>query len=744
VLYNALSESIVLEDPCFSNITCMWTFYTPSTANYGCGGWPAQTAIPYVNSADQYVNTEIWSPVIDVTALTGVQYELQFDSYRDLLINPLIFYVWHVRSIDAGGCAGTWRDRNYVYYGGQKDWIRQVQPMGDLISPTAVSIQVGIGAVDQCPVWCGYYGDGTCHSHAPLIDNVELYNIEAEGPQWSFRSLDLWQDTFAAGGAASGVARIDAANDINPATTVNIRPGDSLTVQVSDPQVGLKPTTTGSPGGNGGAAVYCYVRCQPDPAFGLDRFAGRSADIWQVVDSTTYNGDRWAIVQFDTAYNDGDTRQNSQPDRFSCDINDNLFVTGDTISYVFSATNNSDVTTYWTPLNGAGTSLTEALDNPGEMTILPAGGVNNGGDILYVDGMDGRGAQPYFDTAFQKLGIFEQVDRYDINAPSSGVANRPGARVSSVANQLLPNYRKIIWNCGDLRLGLIGDGTTDGSEKSPDAAVLNAWLNDLDNGGPGLAGGIYFNGDNIAEEWTTAAQFLSDTYIQYTLVDGNHNDAGFAVSPLVIGESGGAFDHVAGPDTLIAYGGCPLINDFDVLAPTLLSVQEAKYDGGSAGTNGAILSQKTENVAGDTVGVILSGFSYHFIRDDAPVASGQLYDRAEHMKDIIAWLNNELPTPTAATVPNHYSLSQNYPNPFNPQTTIDFTVKERTPVTLKVYNVAGALVRTLISDVRAPGVVHQVVWDGRNDSGQQVASGVYFYRLVARNFTQTKKMVLLK
>jgi len=61
-----------------------------------------------------------------------------------------------------------------------------------------------------------------------------------------------------------------------------------------------------------------------------------------------------------------------------------------------------------------------------------------------------------------------------------------------------------------------------------------------------------------------------------------------------------------------------------------------------------------------------------------------------------------------------------------------------------VYNVAGQLVRTLVNDVRQPGLDHKAVWHGRNDAGQVVSSGVYFYKLVTPGFTRTRKMVLLK
>jgi len=91
------------------------------------------------------------------------------------------------------------------------------------------------------------------------------------------------------------------------------------------------------------------------------------------------------------------------------------------------------------------------------------------------------------------------------------------------------------------------------------------------------------------------------------------------------------------------------------------------------------------------------------------------------------------------------SLSQNYPNPFNPTTTIRYLVPDGgvQRVRLVVYDVRGARVRTLV-DREQRGGSYAVEWDGRNDQGQAVGSGVYFYRLVERNYTQTRKMLLLK
>lgn len=90
-----------------------------------------------------------------------------------------------------------------------------------------------------------------------------------------------------------------------------------------------------------------------------------------------------------------------------------------------------------------------------------------------------------------------------------------------------------------------------------------------------------------------------------------------------------------------------------------------------------------------------------------------------------------------------FSLNQNHPNPFNPNTRIQFSVPRRTRVQLRIYDLAGRLVRTLDDREREPGL-HEVVWDGRDTRGVRVASGVYFCRLEAGGSVDAKKLVLLK
>ncbi|RME20695.1 MAG: T9SS C-terminal target domain-containing protein, partial [Candidatus Zixiibacteriota bacterium] len=94
-------------------------------------------------------------------------------------------------------------------------------------------------------------------------------------------------------------------------------------------------------------------------------------------------------------------------------------------------------------------------------------------------------------------------------------------------------------------------------------------------------------------------------------------------------------------------------------------------------------------------------------------------------------------------LPRTFALGQNYPNPFNPSTTIEYSLPRRSRVVIEIFNVLGRNVRRLV-DEQAEAGRHRVVWDGRNDAGRPVASGVYLYRLVADDYTATRKMLLLK
>jgi flagellar hook assembly protein FlgD len=91
----------------------------------------------------------------------------------------------------------------------------------------------------------------------------------------------------------------------------------------------------------------------------------------------------------------------------------------------------------------------------------------------------------------------------------------------------------------------------------------------------------------------------------------------------------------------------------------------------------------------------------------------------------------------------YFVLEQNYPNPFNPETTIRFRTAESGKVDIAVFDILGRKVRTLVNETLSEGS-HSIIWDGRNESGQSLASGIYFYRMQLKGHVQTKRMILLK
>ncbi|UCG50669.1 MAG: T9SS type A sorting domain-containing protein [Candidatus Latescibacterota bacterium] len=817
--------NVVQEDPCKFLNSHLWGFFDdPAITNYGCGGWWPQGAMPYgPDENGLYLWNQIWSPWIPNQG-SGNQYELQFLTYRDLPLDNLQFYTFEIHAKDATtNCPYYWPTYRFVYYGDQKDWIRTTFEVGAFIPASTDSIRVVLDAIDLCKYWCGLYGTGSCHSHAPLFDQVRLVRIGVQGPQWSVRHIDLFNDNFPEDGdiTCQSFARADMAIDMLPYSSPGIIPGDSAVVEVDDPSHVYTPIgETEEPDPSIPPQVYCWVRvgshlCTP----------GHTPTSIQSPDNTRYPGDPMAGAlrypylgsmtcgpwtywkhQCDFVYSAGGGLVS---DRYCIDLMDiynglhtvedpagnvGEFVPGDTIYYFFEAVPNDGPPSYWHRDKvfrmGQGASNTtlswdEACHQPCEFMILPDSGRLPEGDILFVDDCDDRGgpAELYFDWVLATLWLMciegerlnapfyatfsAYVDIFDVLGPSSFVGNSLASRVKDFQRQLIGDpeivYQNILWNTGDLRHGLVGDGSPSnfgsGPEKSDDWTLLHLFMdNHPDN--PGNA----FFGDDLAEEWVTLTGPGAVTYrgnwMSFNLLSGDHVAWGEAPSPTVYGDLTESlyvvFDNLATPpapprsDYWVAFGGCPSINDFDVLAPSgpLCSEQVEYPSSGDA----AILAQATANMAGSTARCVLSGHAFNYIRYEIPALDSPPHhvtlDHTEVMRDILIWLEKELiePVPVGLdplALTNR--LHNAYPNPFNPTTTIRYTIKNRAHVSLKIYNVAGQLVRTVVDDTQTPkegGFASE--WDGSNDQGQPVSSGVYFYKLSTKGFSQTKKMVLLK
>ena len=119
----------------------------------------------------------------------------------------------------------------------------------------------------------------------------------------------------------------------------------------------------------------------------------------------------------------------------------------------------------------------------------------------------------------------------------------------------------------------------------------------------------------------------------------------------------------------------------------------------------------------------------------------RIYDRALNQEEVDSLFHEPLVTSlnlTNSKIPDKFELSQNYPNPFNPTTTIEFTLPNAEFTTLKIYNIMGEEVATLVSERLTAGK-HKNDWDA-----SELASGIYLYRIQAGDYVNTKKMILLR
>lgn len=154
--------------------------------------------------------------------------------------------------------------------------------------------------------------------------------------------------------------------------------------------------------------------------------------------------------------------------------------------------------------------------------------------------------------------------------------------------------------------------------------------------------------------------------------------------------------------------------------------------------NGVVLSEYTTDESGNAV-VDCPAQSSDVYRLTA-VPEGGCITQGDFVPALVTGIDEDEP---GTLIPEHFSLFQNYPNPFNPTTTIAFDLPRAENVHLVVCNLLGQIVTILVND-RLPAASHQVVWNGTDQAGSPVASGVYFYRLTTESGTAVRKMILMK
>ena len=140
----------------------------------------------------------------------------------------------------------------------------------------------------------------------------------------------------------------------------------------------------------------------------------------------------------------------------------------------------------------------------------------------------------------------------------------------------------------------------------------------------------------------------------------------------------------------------------------------------------------------------LSAISLFFIWSSAGAVEGYGDSPSFYINGALPIEGEEPPALDEATPPDSHYLAPCNPNPFNPTTTIKYGLSEPAVVELQVYDLTGRLVRTLVTGEGQREGRYEVVWNGQNALGQNVASGVYLYRLIAGNYSEIRRMTLVK
>jgi hypothetical protein len=343
-------------------------------------------------------------------------------------------------------------------------------------------------------------------------------------------------------------------------------------------------------------------------------------------------------------------------------------------------------------------------------------------EILLVDDDNhtsgGSDHVAYYQAALDSLG--EVYDVWDKQAKA-----KPSTDLSA--------YGILIWFTGDHRDSIFS--TQD----------IQDLIDYLDGGGR-----LFLTSQDAVELLSGSAEPEAQTFLtDYLHVGYDGNSSKF----LVAGRSG---DEVG--DALYIYPNYVVSNQSskDNLVPDSEADTVLSYTVGGSGQwwtpSDSVAGTKFED---DLFKVVVFGFGFESMRDDGGYFQGEYCSQPHFvMERVLNWFRGFSDVidreEESASLPKAIHLDQNYPNPFNPLTSIGFDVYSLRfmggrPVhtNLRVYNLRGQLVRTLLDEEKQPGA-HVVTWDGKDQQGEQVSSGIYFYRLQAGDESEVKKMVLLK
>ena len=736
-------------DPCATNFSPQVAFIddgfvVPGAGPSLCSDWCYGPGGNIVNTTgglagpDFHLNIAVESPVLTWPSGGYEGAHLRFDVYRheDLSDDsPGMFYLFSVRSTDSDNPADieneAWVDRDGVYYGGP-DYFREHFTISDLMVPGTTYAQIQLSCWEAGYLWGWEGNDGY---PAPYLDNVRFIAYPRTGPAMNADELDLAQDNFPTIGEVLltdlglNSVRFDMARNISPAADNRNDPGDTIAVDIAPGRSGAELV---------GVPELHWVM-QMNPIFNEFRTSeygtatsGISVGVPAVGNAGTPVPDKWA---FDL------------PD-------ENFLFPGDVLHYFISATDavdGADEQTTTLPGNRDGFGdFSGPLTYNSSYTVraLPCiydDPMNPGNLItpktLFWNDFANRGGESEWHGALNNLGLKSgfDYDTYYTNRPDAGEGNGLGGRATAFS---LTHYDNLLYTSGDMTVATLANGDFN-IDPSNDIQVLDRWLRFGNKG-------LLLTGDDLVSDLVQSGpatiQFVQD-WLKVTHVSNQvrpllNNQATPLIKSVV--DNGVFLDNLS----WVAYGGCAIINNFDaVLADEANGgVRLAEYTNPSGAIgqyNYSAATLFTDPESGSRV--ISMPYDFMEIYDDlnGDKVNASLPTRAIVLENIMALFGVEGDPLDISTVPGAEKFAvRNYPNPFNPTTKIEYTMPKAGHLSLKIYNVRGELVKTLLDEnIESSG---SIMWDGSNDNGAKVSSGVYFYEARTAGQVKVQKMALVK
>ncbi len=678
---------------------------------------------------------------------------LAYDVYRH---NPLvyaIFFNWGVRS-KVDGAWGAWRNRAAAYYSDDAEYVRFQHDVTDLIPVGVEQVQVRF----QCYDWSILFGfPGVDATPAPFFDDVRLAKYRVGGIHLSTRTMDLANDAFPADGgidAGTPVARdrldvrFDMARDVNGRGDVNV-PGDSV-VFAAHPVI---PGTSIAD-----LRMKWALRLNPTFEGPFRAPPARAADRNVVTGGVVNGADVWTgEVLADSARSpDGVARAGS----FFVDLPDVDFLyPGDVLHYHLEATDSDGrVTTLPTDVSGFGewdANGRSAYERTWTMRALPTITDASGTQppVLVHDDSGREGSAGFFVPALAQLGLVEGVhyDTFTTQAAQWGLSNglaSAGAvtplgdrRGHGATVEQLAGYSAILYFAGDRSSRLLSDGSNDREDdKSPDLQLLTAWK-DL----PGSRGIAHF-GDAVASAVAGDSPQVGAAYVAGSM---GVRLVGPDVGPRIGGQTAPmvqAVDPTA--EAFVVLGGCPESRTFDHVEAAPGATRSHGFVDPATGAPFAAIAAGVSHVrtvdGGRKVDLTFP-FALPTVVDAVSREVPSIGVRTRFLGTVL----NALGAPTTPTDPVAVPVRREPsltigPNPFNPSATVVFVLPAAgVEACVEVFDVRGQRVRVLF-DGTASAAELRLRWDGRDDRGNRVASGVYLARATTEGFTGTRKAVLVK